>query len=252
MKRLLLVAVMVLVSLVGVVGFSPAAELQNIQQSICQVIECIEVSALQSTPNPTTGAVNELLETVYDLDTVYDWDRVYDWEKVYAMLETGYDLDTVYDWDTVYDLEKVYARVPARAKMYYITKNTFDGSDAIKACDTGFHMGSISEIQDSSSLQYVNRSISVYDSLVDDEGLGPPSNHMGWVRSGVYPPSGFVYDCEDFQDIRDNHAGTTLVFKDSSEVGAEQTVYTPSAWWQAALQSCTTQPEPVWCVEDPA
>ena len=87
MKRLLLVALMVLVSLVGMVGFSRAAELQNIQQSICPVIECIEVSALQSTTNPTTGAVNELLETVYDLDTLLDWETVYAWEKVYAWIQ---------------------------------------------------------------------------------------------------------------------------------------------------------------------
>jgi hypothetical protein len=135
MKRLLSVALMVLVSLVGMVGFSRDAKSQNIQQSKCPVIECIEFNVVQSTTNPTTGAVNELLETVYDLDTVLDWETVYAWEKVYAMLETGYDLDTVYDWDTVCDLEKVYARVPASAKMYYLTKNTFDGSDAIKACD---------------------------------------------------------------------------------------------------------------------
>jgi hypothetical protein len=98
MKRLLSVALMVLVSLVGMVGFSRDAKSQNIQQSKCPVIECIEFNVVQSTTNPTTGAVNELLETVYD------------WEKVYA-------------------------RVPASAKMYYLTKNTFDGSDAIKACD---------------------------------------------------------------------------------------------------------------------
>jgi hypothetical protein len=64
MKRLLLVALMVLVTLVGMVGFSRAAELQNIQQSICPVIECIEFNVLQSTTNQTTGALTELLEPV--------------------------------------------------------------------------------------------------------------------------------------------------------------------------------------------
>jgi len=64
MKRLLLVAVMVLVSLVGMVGFSRAAELQNIQQSMCPVIECIEFNVLQSTTNQTTEALTELLEPV--------------------------------------------------------------------------------------------------------------------------------------------------------------------------------------------
>jgi hypothetical protein len=192
MKRLLSVALMVLVTLVGMVGFSRAGN---------------EVSALQATANTTN-------ETVSTLQA------------------------------------QVNAGVPVKPKMYYLTKNSFDGGDAIKACDPRFHMASISEIQDPSHLQYANRSTTVYDSLVDDQSLGPPANHMGWVRSGIYPPSGFVYDCEDFQDIRDNHAGTTLVFKDSSEVGAKQTVYTPTAWWQAARQPCT-QPEPVWCVEDP-
>jgi len=64
MKRLLSVALMVLVTLVGMVGFSRAAELQNIQQSICPVIECIEFNVLQSTTNQTTEALTELLEPV--------------------------------------------------------------------------------------------------------------------------------------------------------------------------------------------
>ena len=104
MKPLLLVAVMVLVSLVGMVGFSRAAELQNIQKSVCPVIECIEFSVLQSTTNQNTGALTELLEPVN-------------------------------------------ARVPARAKMYYLTITGITGSNAITACDSGFHMASISEFQ---------------------------------------------------------------------------------------------------------
>ena len=247
MKQILLVAGMVLVSLVGSVGFSRAAESQNIQQSICPVIECIEVSALQSTTNPTTGAVNEVLETGYDLDTVYDWETVYAWEAVYAW-DSVYDLDTLYDWETVYAWEKVYARVPASAKMYYLTVASFTGSDAITACDTGFHMASISEIQGPGSLQYATRSTAAYDALVDGQRLGPPLNHMGWVRTGVNPPSGFVYDCEDFSD---NRSGTTLSFNDWFEAGIEQTASTPNMWWQSARSPCS-QPEPVWCVEDPA
>ena len=64
MKRLLSVALMVLVTLVGMVGFSRAAELQNIQQSICPVIECIEINVLQLTTDQTTEALTELLEPV--------------------------------------------------------------------------------------------------------------------------------------------------------------------------------------------
>ena len=173
--------------------------------------------------------------------------------------------------------------VPASAKMYYLTVTGFTGGDAWTACDSGFHMAIISEIQDPSNLQYANRSTAAYDSLVDGQRLGPPSNHMGWVRSGVYPlsgfeymswvlrsevyplpgfeymswvlrsgvypPSGSVYDCEDSWDNLDNHSGTTLSLNDWFKAEIEQTASTPNMLWQAALQFCS-QPEPVWCVED--
>lgn len=192
MKRLLLVALMVLVTLVGMVGFSRAGN---------------EVTALQASANTTNEAVGTLQAT-----------------------------------DN--------AGVPSKPKMYYLTKNTFNGGDTVKACDPRFHMASISEIQDPSTLQYASRSTAAYDSLVDGQRLGPPSNQMGWVRSGVYPPSGFVYDCHDFWDNRDNHSGTILGLNDRFEAGTEQTASNPNMWWQAIHQSCS-QPNPVWCVEDP-
>ena len=138
---------------------------------------------------------------------------------------------------------------PAKAKVYYLTVNSFTGGDAITACDSGFHMASLSEIQDPSSLQYANRSTAAYDSLVDGQRLGPPSYQMGWVRSGVYLPSGFVYDCGDFLNNHDNPSGTILGLNDWFEAGTEQTASTLIRW-QAIHQSCS-QPDPVWCVENP-
>ena len=61
MKRLLLVAIMVLVSLVGMVGFSRAGN---------------AVGALQATANPTTGAVTEPPATV-NAGTEYNWTAYY-------------------------------------------------------------------------------------------------------------------------------------------------------------------------------
>jgi hypothetical protein len=210
MKRLLSVALMVLVTLVGMVGLSRGAELQNIQQSMCPVIECISVSALQATAKATDGAVGMLQATVNDGGK-------------------------------------------ARAKMYYLTVNGFTGGDAIKACDPRFHMASISEIQDPSNLQYVNRSTSVYDSLVDDQGLGSPSNRMGWVRSGVYPPSGFAYPCDVYLSGSDQQSGTTMslyaFWYDPTAVADPNTPHTYMGW-HAAHHPCS-EPEPVWCVEDP-
>jgi len=200
---------MVLVSLVGMVGFSRAAELQNIQQSMCAVIECIEVSALQATTNPTTGALTELLEPVND-------------------------------------------GVPARAKMYYLTVTGFTGGDAITACDSGFHMASISEIQDSSNLEYPTRSTAAYDSLVDGQRLGPPSNHMGWVRTGAYPLTGFPDNCNFWQSSSDQQRGTTMsLYPILGDTNPDLQASDPTTWWHKVQQMCSV-PEPVWCVEDPA
>ena len=233
MKRLLSVAIMVLVSLVGMVAVSSAADpaiqsvitqLKNIQQSLDAVSDA--VSALQPTTNPTTGAINALLETVYDLDTVYDW-------------------------DIVYDLEKVYGRVPARAKMYYITKNTFDGSDAIKACDPRFHMASISEIQDPGNLQYVTRSTTAYNAPAY-EGFGPPSDHIGWVRTGSFPLAG-VPDYGDFRmSSYDQQSGTTVWFRTPirSDSYIDRFPSDSTTGWQMAQLSFSLS-VPVWCVEDP-
>ena len=213
---------MILVSLVGMVGFSRDAESQNDTPTMSAISNA--VSALQATAKATNGAVTQPPATV-NAGTEYNWTAYY-YPNNGAVTEPP---------------ATVNAGVPAKPRMYYLTVTGFTGDDAITACDSGFHMASISEIQAPGHLQYASRSTTVYDSLVDDQSLGPPANHMGWVRSGVYPPSGFVYDCEDISEYRDIHSGTTLILNDSS---------TSNMWWQAAHQSWS-QPEPVWCVEDP-
>ncbi len=192
MKRLILLAVMVLMTLVGMVGFSRADN---------------AVSVLQATANTTDGAASTLQATVND-------------------------------------------GVPVKPKVYYLTKNTFDGGDAIMACDSGFHMASITEIQDPSNLQYATRSTTVYDSLVDDPGLGPPLKQMGWVRSGVYPPSVFLYDCGDFRDKYDIQLGTTLALYDlpfNSEAARPASYPTKGSY--TTHYTCSHS-QPVWCAED--
>ena len=213
MKRLLLVALMVLVSLVGMVSFSRADKLQNIQQSMCPVIECISVSALQSTTNPTTGAVTELLETVND-------------------------------------------GVPARAKMYYLTATGFTGGDAITACHSGFHMASISEIQDPGNLQYVTMSTPAYDSPaydLGDQGLGPTFDRMGWVRTGAYPLTGFPDNCNFWQSSSDRQFGTTMSLRSpiwgDSYMDPDPFSSDPTTWWHQIQQMCSL-PQHVWCVEN--
>ena len=185
MKRLLLVALMVLVSLVGMVGFSRAQTLSAISNA---------ASALQATVN------------------------------------TG---------------------VPVQAKMYYLTKNSFDGGDAIKACDSGFHMARISEIQDPSNLQYATRGTAAYDALVDGEGFEPPSDHMGWVRSGSFPLVEVPDYCDFSMSSFEQQSGTTMSRRTLwDHPSTELQASAAPSWWYTTQES-SSQPESVWCVENP-
>jgi len=133
MKRLLLVPLMVLVTLVGMVVFSQASD---------------TVSGLQASANSASDAISILQATGN-------------------------------------------AGVPVKPKMYYLTTKYFDGVDATTACDSGFHMASLSEIQDPSSVQYAPRRTPAYDSPYDSPPYdSPPSDqssdqfpdHTRWVR----------------------------------------------------------------------
>jgi hypothetical protein len=144
------------------------------------------------------------------------------------------------------------------AKMYYLTKNSFDGGDAITACDSGFHMASLSEIQDPSNVQYAPGRKPAYDSTYEfvpfDQASDQFPDHIGWVRSGVYPPSGFVNDCGDFRDKYDIQLGTTMTRRSLWGEDNGHSLYEesdPAAWWQSTQTASCSQPEPVWCVEDP-
>jgi len=69
----------------------------------------------------------------------------------------------------------------AGAKKYYLTPAaTFDGNEALTACDNGYHMASLGEIFDTTNLKYdTSRGFTRADS-----GSGPPSDAGGWIRTG--------------------------------------------------------------------
>lgn len=68
----------------------------------------------------------------------------------------------------------------ANASSYYLTKTAVPGTDALQACDNGFHMASALELQDLSDLRYdVARGLTEQDS-----GSGPPAGDSGWIRTG--------------------------------------------------------------------
>jgi len=228
MKRLLLVALMILVSLVGMVGFSRDAESQNDTPTMSAISNA--VSALQATAKATNGAVTQPPATV-NAGTEYNWTAYY-YPNNGAVTEPP---------------ATVNAGVPAKPRMYYLTVTGFTGGDAITACDSGFHLASISEIQNPSDLQYANRSTTAYD----DEGFVPPSDHMGWVRTDSFPLVGVPDYCDFRMSSSDQQSGTTMSRRTlwhhpSTELHASAA---PS-WWYTT-QVSISQPESVWCVGDP-
>jgi hypothetical protein len=66
-----------------------------------------------------------------------------------------------------------------RPGNFYLTKTTHNGAQALTACAAGYHMASIWEIYDPSSLTYST----VYGFTRADSGLGPPT-YQGWIRTG--------------------------------------------------------------------
>jgi len=228
MKRLLLVAVMVLVSLVGMVGFSLAGN---------------AVSALQATAKATNGAVTELPGTVNAGDeyrTYYDPKEAFidlpgtvnagdEYRAYYDPKEAFIDLPGTVNagdgYPAYYDPKEAFIDLPgtvnagllAKPKMYYLTVTGFAGGDAITACDSGFHMASISEIQDPSNLQYATRSTTrsttVYDSIVALVDSPP----LTGSTTGRTPADDSTYEFVPFDQAPDQFTYEFVPFDQASD-----------------------------------
>ena len=304
---------MVLVSLVGMVGFSRAGN---------------AVSALQATAKATNGAVTEPPATVNAGDK---YRAYYDPKEAVIEPPATVNAGTEYNWTAFYYPNNgavteppatVNAGVPAQRKMYYLTLTSFTGDDAIMACDSGFHMASLSEIQDPSSVQYATRSttssITVYDSIAALVDSPPPTrsttrratvydsivalvdsppltgsttgrtpaydstyefvpfdqapdqftyefvpfdqasdqfpDHTGWVRTEADSLTGLVNNCDVWMSSSDQQSGTTMTRRSLWGENNGHSLYEesdPAAWWQSTQTVSCSQPEPIWCVENP-
>ena len=144
------------------------------------------------------------------------------------------------------------AGVQVKPKEYYLTSGQFSGDQAIAACSTGFHMASIFEILDTSNLQYVKRSTTVCDSLVDDQGDGLPTKEFGWVRTGydstsymdVVSPELSSVNCNSWTSQSSNAWGTVARLYDN-----DTAVQLNSEYTLVNSRQCN-QSYPVWCVEN--
>ena len=136
-------------------------------------------------------------------------------------------------------------------RTFYLTQSFFDGSQALNACATGFHMASIYEILDPSHLKY-HTTLGVTTS---DSGLGPPQGPPkgGWVRTGegAFP--------ETSPGVTTPAPGNQSCGAWTANAGQGTTVQLYPSWdfheaprmnpWWPALVSCSEQLR-VWCVQD--
>jgi hypothetical protein len=68
----------------------------------------------------------------------------------------------------------------APARHYYLTKAKVNGNKTLTACAAGYHFASFAELVDPGFLTY-NKTLGRSEA---DDGAGPPSVGIGWVRSG--------------------------------------------------------------------
>ena len=127
-------------------------------------------------------------------------------------------------------------------RKFYLTQDTFDGSQPLMACAKGFHMASLWEILDPSNLKYdTTRGVTF-----DDSGSGPPTNIDGWIRTGAGNlDSGGPgnANCRTWTSNVDPDKGTTASLE--TNWPGSGTAISP---WKAndILCSATTR---VWCVQ---
>lgn len=138
------------------------------------------------------------------------------------------------------------AKEKSQIRKFYVTKETFTGSQALTACGKGYHMASLWEIFDTSNLSY-NTGLGL---TLDDSGSGPPGNVSGWIRTGGLRASqaGFpgFNNCNAWTTESESDFGT-VVFLDQLW-GIQQRITNISPW-ETENSSCNNL-NPVWCVRN--
>lgn len=135
---------------------------------------------------------------------------------------------------------------PAR-RRFYLTTTDFDGRLAAGACVEGFHMASIWELLDFSSLTYET---SLGETLTDS-GTGPPKGFNAWVRTGGGNNIGSTVgqaNCSAYTSAPPSSQGTWVRLQ--SNWGSSPQDPEPTVWWVAGTDACVNTPHPVWCIED--
>jgi len=137
----------------------------------------------------------------------------------------------------------------APARGYYLTTGTFDGSHALAACTTGYHMASMWEIHETSTLRYDT----TLGFSTADSGSGPPTSSFGWVRTGYDANNGNT-DSGNFAGIDNCNAWTSNLSTDYGTMIAPFILWNSTGVevvspWHALANFCSNSLQ-VWCVQD--
>lgn len=128
-------------------------------------------------------------------------------------------------------------------RSFYLTKDNFDGANALTACETGYHMASLWEILDPSNLKY-NTTLGY---TAADSGEGPPTTRDGWIRTGYEANTSTTpgnANCSAWTSNNESHYGSYVKLLDTwSYMSQLIFVWFPyEAHCNAAFK--------VWCVAD--
>jgi hypothetical protein len=136
-------------------------------------------------------------------------------------------------------------------RRFYQTNGEYNGSQALAACASGYHMVSLWEIFDTSNLRYDT----TLGATSDDSGSGPPSSISGWIRTGASSATGAAA----FIPGHANCGTLSGAWTSASSSIRGSAVHLHALWdltnvtvispWEPSALSCD-HPTRVWCMQD--
>lgn len=137
-------------------------------------------------------------------------------------------------------------KVPAAIKRgFYLTKDNYTTVQAPTACAKGYHMASMWELLDVTTLIYHYKHPYAYTKA--DSGYGPPSSWYGWVRTGFDSNASATAgtgNCNNWTST--SNTDHTVAVRLTGSWKTAQGALGP---WEATSFTCGTS-GPVWCVSD--
>ena len=139
-------------------------------------------------------------------------------------------------------------QLPIVPASFYLTVDKYWGDEPLTACAPGYHMASLWEIADPSSLRY-DTTLGVTSA---DSGSGPPTGppqeYVGWVRTGYHSLDVSTHpglaNCNAWTSSSGDHNGTAVGLPYFWQAGAE-----PLSPWVVGYTSCGGILQwRVWCV----